>query len=76
MEYILPFILALSLTDEGWPLTFICSVILEYIGGKSELTELEIWERYIVEQRANYDRLISLCWHIYTNKEVVHVCRE
>ena len=34
-------------------------------GGKSELAEVEIWERYIVEKRADYDRFISMFWHIY-----------
>ena len=48
----------------------------DIFGGKLELTEVEILERYVVEKRANYDRLIIICWHIYTNKQVVHMCRE
>ena len=33
-------------------------------GGKSELAEVDMWDRYIGEKRADYDRLISIVWHI------------
>ena len=35
----------------------------------------EFWERDIVENRADCDRLISIV-SVYNNKPVMHVCRE
>ena len=43
-------------------------------GGKSELAEVEIWKRYIVEKRADYNRFISMFWHILTTNLAAVVC--
>ena len=45
---------------------YMCVMCLKYgviilLRGKSNLTEVELWERYIVDKRADYDRLIIIC---------------